>query len=267
MTIFDFDDYRKFVRERIASMPKRGHGQYRKIAQFLSIGSVNVSQVFKGDRHLTLEQAWELSRFFGLAKLESQYFVTLVEKDRAATVSLKKYFEERLEDLRQRAMDLKQRLPQQAQLSDEAKAVFYSSWTYSGIRLLSSIAKFQTPDLIAQYFNLPLNQVNRILEFLVATGLCRENAGKYSIGPSSTHLEASSPLIARHHTNWRLKSVEHLERLQTDELCLSMPCSLSPRAFRVIRKELTDCIERITKIIDEAPCEELACLNVDFFRF
>ena len=267
MNIFDFSDYKKFVHFRLSGMPKRGYGQFRKIAQFLNVNSVNISQIFRGVRHLTVEQACDLGQFFGLSELEVQYFVFLVEKERAGTQQLKKLIETRLSETRQRAQNLKERLPQKMELNEEKRAVFYSKWHYSGIRLLSSIPGFQNPDTIANYFQLPRSDVARILEFLLATGLCKEDKGKYSMGPSSTHLEASSPLISRHHTNWRLKAIEHVEHLSTEELCLSMPCSLSQKALREIRKELVECIDRLTKTIDEAPCEQLACLNIDLFKF
>lgn len=267
MTIFDFSDYKQFVKQRLESMPRKGHGQYRKIAQFLSVNSVTISQIFHGDRDLSVEQACELRDFFGLSALEGQYFVYLVERERAGTQKLKKMISERLEDLCFKSEDLKQRLPQKMELSEEKRAIFYSKWQYSGVRLLSSIPGFQTVDSISQHFKLSRAEAARIIEFLLATGLCQESSGKISMGPSSTHLEATSPLISRHHTNWRLKAIEHLDQLSPQELCLSMPCSLSEKAMRQIRKELVDCIERITKLIDEAPSEQLACLNVDLFSF
>src|ERR1039458_749101 len=125
MNIFDFTNYKIFVNKRIREMPKGGRGQYRKMANFLAVNSVNVSQIFHGERHLTVEQACELVDFFGLSDLESQYFIALIERERAGTQKLKLVIQKRLNEILDRSQDLKQRLKQEKQLSEETKAIFY----------------------------------------------------------------------------------------------------------------------------------------------
>lgn len=267
LSVFEYSRYKEYVLQRLQQMPKRGHGQFRKIAQYLSIGSVNVSQIFRGDRHLTIEQAIELCEFFGLSELESQYFVALVERERAGSHKAKEFLSVRLKELVEKSQDLKSRLKQEGQLDRNSQYVFYSDWFFSAIRLMTSIKGFNTADAIASHLQLPLSKVNRVLEFLVQSGLCVEVKGRYQIGPSSTHLEANSPLISRHHTNWRLKAIERLPVVSKQELCLTMPCTLSDLAFESIRKELVSVIERITDIIDAAPSERLAFMNIDFLKF
>src|SRR3989344_5882150 len=131
MNIFEFDNYKKYINARIESMPKRGRGQYLKMANFLSVNSVIISQVFKGDRELSLEHACELCEFFGFTPLESRYFILLVEYERAGTHKLKKMLNEQLAEIAHKAQDLKHRLTQDAELTDEARATFYSNWYYS----------------------------------------------------------------------------------------------------------------------------------------
>jgi len=267
MTIFDYKNYKEFVNKRIQEMPKGGRGQYRRMANFLSVNSVAISQIFNGDRDLSIEQACELAEFFGLSEIESQYFISLVEKERAGTSKLKVVIQKRLDEILEKSQDLKQRLKQDKQLTEETKAIFYSNWYYSGIRLLSSVEGYGSPDALSAYFNLPLSTVNRVLEFLVQTGLCVVDGDSYKMGPRSTHLEASSPLVTRHHMNWRVKGMEKMGNISADELFLSLPSSLSESAMKEIRKELVKTIERSTEIIDGSGETQLACLNIDFFKF
>src|ERR1700722_2167771 len=119
MTIFKFDNYKEFINKRILLMPNRGRGQYRKMANFLALNSVNVSQIFKGDRHLTLEQACDLSEFFGLSEVEADYLIALVEMERAGSHKLKVKIRKRITDLLERSQDLKQRLRQDVELTEE----------------------------------------------------------------------------------------------------------------------------------------------------
>lgn len=267
MNLFKYENYKTYVKARIRHLDKQGHGQFKRIADHLSIGSVNVSQIFNGDRNFTIEQACEVSEFFGFNKLESKYFVSLVELERAGSFKLKNLIRERLDELRNQSQDLKTKLIPTAELSEESKAIFYSQWFYSGIRLLTSIKEYQSPETIAQYFGLPLAKVGPVIEFLLQTGLCKTNGNNIQMGPSSTHIESTHPLVTRHHSNWRQKAIQNLDHLKKEELCLTLPCSLNAEAFNDIRNELIQTIERITNTIDAAPSDQLACLNIDWFRF
>src|SRR5690606_3431825 len=93
-------------------------------------------------------------------------------------------------------------------LSEEEKAVFYSNWFYTGIWALTSIPGYQSVEAIAGYFDLPKALVNRVIAFLLTTGLCIEENGKLRPGTSYVHLEAESPFIGRHHAIWRQKAIE-----------------------------------------------------------
>ncbi|MGZ3816941.1 MAG: TIGR02147 family protein [Bdellovibrio sp.] len=267
MNLFEFDDYKEYMRSRIRALKGQGRGQQKKIAEHLAIGSVNVSQILHGDRNLTVEQAVEVTEFFGFNQLESKYFISLVEYERAGTKKLQKIIRERINSYREQSQDLKTKFPAVVQLNEESKSMFYSHWYYSGIRLLTSIPGHHTPEQIAQNFNLPLGKVQGVIDFLLRTGLCKLIDGQLSIGPSSTHVESTHPLVSRHHSNWRFKAMEKLDNIKKEELFLTVPCSLDDHAFQKIRQELVNAIEKISKTIDDAPSTRLACLNVDWFGF
>src|SRR5476649_2027297 len=100
MRVFDFIDYKAFLRTRVESMPKHGRGQYQKIASHLNVHSTMISQVFGGDKNLSLEQACSLCEFLGLGDLETEFFVALVSRERAGSKSLKNLIDRRLDQLR-----------------------------------------------------------------------------------------------------------------------------------------------------------------------
>ena len=61
--------------------------------------------------------------------------------------------------------------------------------------------------------------------------------------------------------------VEKMGNVSPEELFLSLSSSLSQSAMKEIRKELVKAIERSTEIIDGSSEDQLACLNIDFFKF
>jgi hypothetical protein len=110
-----------------------------------------------------------------------------------------------------------------------AQALFYSNWTYSAVRIASSIPKHHSPEAIAELLKIERSEVVRIAEFLVSLGLCVRHPKGYDLGPSSTMLSADSPFINNHRRNWRLKGLENLHRIGEQDLFYSGLVSFGKR--------------------------------------
>lgn len=264
---FEYENYKDLVRSLLENMPRRGYGQLRKIAEHLNISAVIVSQVFAGDRHLSEEHALDLCGYFGFSPLETKYFLLLVQMERAGNHRLKKFYANQLKEIREKSKELKSRVPQDMQLDESAKALFYSNWYYSGIRMTSSIEGLNTVDAIAEHLHLPRATVKQVTEFLVSKGLCVEEDGKIRMGPSLTHLEAASPLLPRSLSNWRLRGLQNLETTAEDELFYSAPMSLSVADTAWVREKLVLVIQEILSRVKVSESQKLACLNIDWFDF
>lgn len=264
MKVFEFTDYRQFIRFRVESTPGGGRGQYRRIAEHLDIPTSMVSQVMSGARELNLELASLLAEYFGLTDAEADYLLNLVELERAGNPSLRARLRKRLELARKKGMELSQRIEHERTLSEREKLVFYSQWYYSGIRLLTSIEGRNSLNAIADDLRLPRTLVGQVVEFLLSTGLCIEEKGKIRIGPKSTHVGNDSPMVIRHHMNWRLKSMSQMKEPREHEVIFTGPVTLSLEACHEVKKRLLHLIDDWGKIVDSSKEEKLACLNIDW---
>lgn len=266
MSVYQYEDYRHFLKEWINQKPKNGYGLMSRIAKYLSISSVSVSHIFSGDRNFSEEQAIELAEFLGLTESESDYFLLLVQRARAGSKKLEQKYDRQLGKLRLQAQDLKNRVPAHREMNESAKAQFYSNWYYSAVRLLTSLDDCRDIESISEHLHMSRSRVSEVLDFLTTHGLCIEKNGLYGMGPSRTHIDAKSPLVAAHHRNWRLKATEHFENARDDELFFTGPMTLSEDSLLEIRQELTNLLARITKMIEPSKSEVLACVNFDLFR-
>ena len=262
MTIFDFTDYKDFFRRKIATFPKKGHGLLRKIGQQIGLSSVAVSQIFKGNRDLTLEQGLSISEFFNLTSLERDYFLLMIQRERAGNFKLKDLFSEKMAELRLKAQNLKDRLPKAADIGPEAKMIYYSNWVYSALRVTSLISGSQTIDDFSYRLGLSASEILKYMEFLVEFGICKKEGDRYSTGLGITHLEAQSPLAVSHHKNWRIKGIEKMVADDIDQIFFTLPMSLSNDDIRLIRKKIILLIEDVNKIVRESPSENTACLKI-----
>ncbi len=265
MSIYEFTDYKKYINDRIADMPKRGRGQFKKISELLSVNSVVISQIFKGSRELSLEHANQLAAYFGLNDLEKEYFFVLVQKGRTSNQDLINYFEKQLGKIKSQAEDIKS-LVTNERLSEETQSLFYSNWYYSAVRLLTSIPGLNTTDKLAERLDLPISLVRQVVEFLLIHQLIVEEKGKLKMGPQRTHIDASSPFVNRHHINWRLKGFENMTVLSKDELFYTSPMTLSQSSIKEIKKMLLQLVVQMSEEVKSSKDEKLVCLNIDFFE-
>lgn len=266
MEIYGFIDYKKFVLSLLKEGPKKGRGGLKKMAEHLRVNSVVMSQIFNGDRDLNLEQTYELCEYFGFTELEKKYFVLMVELARAGSHKLQNFFKAQLEEIKSQSQEIKSRVKVDKTLDENSKATFYSNWFYTGISLLTAIDGFQDTETIANHLNLPRATVKKVFDFLIENGINVMEKDEIKPGPRITHLEANSPLVSRHHTNWRLKGFEHMMDVKPDDLFYTGPMVLSESLQKEVRKNLVSLIEKNLKTIEGCPDEVLCCLNIDWFK-
>ena len=267
MILFNCLEYKGFLRSVIETQPNGGHGQMRRIALHLKVHTTLISQIFNGPKHFTMEQACSIASYFGLTDLETDYFLTLVECERAGTTQLKKRLMVRLNEIKIKASNLDTRLSKDTVLSEQVKAQFYSNWQYSGIRLLTSVDGLDSVTAIAERLDLPKEFVAKVLDFLLGSGLVLSEGGRLKMGPSRTHLASDSPFLINHHRSWRLKNLSRAHLLGQDELMYTAPFTVSAEDSQKIRGEIVSLIEKVTDYVVKSPAEEGYCLGIDLCKF
>ncbi|MCB0390737.1 MAG: TIGR02147 family protein [Bdellovibrionales bacterium] len=266
VNLFKYDDYKNYVKERLKTYPRNGHGQLRKISEYLGVNSVQMSHVFNGDRDLNTEQALELTTYFKLSPLETEYFVLLVQIERAGTHKLKTHYKKQLLEKRKEGLSSRQRIQGAKEITEAVKAEYYSSWINSATRLCLLLNHIQEAKSVAKHLNVPLSLIEKTIEFLIEYGFCKVEDGEIKVVDQILYLAPNSPLVAQQHINWRLKGIEKVRSLREDELFFSGQMTLATSDILMIQEELRALIANVTTKIKNSQDEELACLNIDWFR-
>lgn len=265
MTIFNFSDYRSFLKYYIKGLPKSGRGQVNKIASFLGVNSTLVSQVLGARKNFTLEQGQILTEFLGLDSLAADYFLLLLQFEKAGTKKLKDYFKRKITQTLDSSLDIKNRVVVDRALTDQERAIFYSSWLYSAIRLYCSLDDGKTIDEVCERFSIERIKSLEILQFLVNAHLCTNEGGIYKLSSQKTHLEQGSLFLLRHYSNWRIKAIQRSENLGKKELMFTAPFSISFSDFEKIREEFLSIIQKLYATVGETTPQNIACVNIDLF--
>ncbi len=267
MNLFEFEDYKVWVNARIQSLPKSGRGQYKRIAEHLSVNATIVTQVFNGDRELTPEQAVLLADYFALSKIETRFLLLLVNFSRAGSHLYKKNLKEEILEVREQAREIKNRVQQDQVLTDEAKSILYSNWYYLAIWSLTAIPEFQNLEAIIERLKINKKKAREAIEFLKKYALIIESEnGNFKNGPTLVHLESTSSQIPRHHQNWRLQAFRHYENQAATDAFYSAPITLSEKDAVLIRENMLKFISTSVDIIKDSPSEKLYCLCFDWFE-
>lgn len=261
--LFELDDYRGYIDAWVRTKPR---GEFRRISLALDMHTTLISQIVNGKKCFTEEQALKLCGYMGLNNLESDYFLKLVQIERAGTESLKSIYKRHLKEIKSKAKDIVNVVPQARELTEHDKAIYYSSWQYTMVRLLTSIEEFQTVEAISEHLELTISRVQEILSFLTSRGLCQQSKNRFVRTEQNTHVEARSSLSTRHHMNWRAKSLSLLEELRVDDMAFTAPVSISEEDFPKVREVLVRTISDISKIVKESEAEAVAYLGIDWIR-
>lgn len=267
MNIYEYRDYKLFLKDWLKDHPKAGRGQMKKMADHLRVSTTLLSQALQTDKHLSLETSAEICEYIGLGEKESEYFLLLVDYQRAGAFKLKKILERKLDKEQRIASQLQNRITKDRELTDVEKMQFYSSWAYSAIRIISALPNMNDIHSISDYLKIPVARVKEIVDFLIEKNLCQLQDGKLTYGVQQTYIGISSPFVVRHHTNWRLQGLQKMELRRDEDLFYTHTLALSNEAAEKIRLLLPRFIEEILAISRPSESETVRCISIDWFEF
>ncbi|MBL7544431.1 MAG: TIGR02147 family protein [Bdellovibrionaceae bacterium] len=266
MSIFQFTDYRAFLKSHFRQQPGGGRGQMLKLAKVLDVHSTFVSLVFQDKRDFSSEQAILVAQYFNLTASETDYFLNLVQWAKASNRALKNFFHQKIIQAQEASKRLDTRFEHERTLASEERQIFYSSWHYSAIRIYTSTSEDgRSVEEIVEHFKMPRKIVVEALAFLNKCQLIVEKKNRYHVGPQRTFLEKGHPLLKCHHTNWRQKALNQYEEISNDEMMFTSTLSLSRKDFERLREHLATLIKTTSDLMKETQPEDVACLNIDFF--
>lgn len=266
-SIFDFTSYRPYVVAALGGANKRS-GLRSKAALAIGCALPYLSQILRGDADFSVEQAFALAGFLGLDPDERRMLLLLVQKERAGRADLRRHYESEIQALLEKRQSIKNRLHAEKDLGPDDAAVYYGSWLYAALHMLVAIPEFRAREAIAERLKLEPAALDAALAFLESRGLLARRAdGRYQVGPRHLHLAESSPNIRKHHSNWRLKALQSLDRpAGPSEIHYSAAVTLSHRDAADLKERFLSLVQSNMKTIGDSPEETLYCTVIDWFE-
>lgn len=263
--VYEFSDYKAYVEAWIRSSPGGGRGIRTQLAERMRCHLTYVSQVLSGPGHFSLEQGLALNSLFDHGEDESEFFILLLEHARAGTPELQRYFQRKIQKILDQRLILKNRFQDKKTLNATDQAIYYSDWIYCAVHMSVLVSSLRSPRALARYLGTSLAKTRRALEFLETVGLVQKAEGGFQGTETRIHLASDSPLIAKHHSNWRLQAIRSLDRESMSELHYSSVIGISRENLPKVRELLVKAIEQIRAIVRDSKDEEIYCYALDLF--
>lgn len=263
MDTFKYNSYRELIE---AWMCEDGeNGSRVRLAKAAQCSPSWMTRVLNGSVHLTPDQALGISQVMSLNDIEIDYFLRLVDLERASTFQLKRRLQKRIDDLRREGRQLASSIKMESLVPDKNSIKYYSTWLFSAVHVACMVG-IQTTGDIARQFSIAESLVNEILLDLKEWELVEKDGKKWKATSKNFHLRADHPVSRVAHMVWRNRTIQHLFEGYQDGLHYSAIHCLSMNDMEKIRSELKNNILNCRNIIERSPSEKLAVLCVDWYQ-
>lgn len=259
MSIWSFENYKEFL---TAVIQQGKRGLISRLAEAAGCQRSYLSNVLRTHIHLVPDQVFGICRYMGLDPSETDYFLLLLEKDRAATPSYRQHLEGKTRELQKEHEDLAHRLDRKPLQNGADQIRYYSAWYYSAVHILVSISRFQSVVAISRALGLDPELVHEVLQELVAMGLVKRSGSQWSFLSGDIHVPKDSPLVSLHHNNWRQRAVLR-SQAKKEGVHFTMVQAVSKQVAGEIKEKVLKCIEEASAIAGPSESEELIYLGID----
>ncbi len=262
VNLFDFNDYRKFLKHW-ANLER---GNVAILAKVAKCQPSYISRAMSEEVHLTQDHAFALCSYWQFNTMERDFFMALLDHDRAGTLELKNHLKDKILSLKSRHQQLKNQVNREAPPQNQFDTSFHSHWAKLAVHALTDRKSLNTAETIAQKLALDVNFVDTILNELENKQLVlRRSDGSYIYNSVPTHIPRDSPILSLFLQSWRQRAIMNSHILNEDHIYFTNVQTISKNDFQKVRKMLMAVIRDSSAIANNSDPEDLMVLNCDLF--
>lgn len=272
--IFEFSDYKEFLKTQIEEVSKHVPSYKAKLARAIGTPASFLSQVLHSHIQLNLDHGVKLARYLDFNEESTEYLLLLIQLSRATSSELRVYIEKKMKALAYKNNDLSQRFAKPQLDSNSEQVTYYSNWVVASIHMLLTITEYQNSETsvsrVAERLQLPEPIAKGYIDTLEKLGLIEKTMKNrkllWQTTQKSIHLSKDHPLSPINHIQWRQYAFRNPYNIGLSGFHYTAVHSLSRSDMDVIQNIFTKTIEQSRDIVKDSKEEEIACLCFDFFK-
>lgn len=262
-TVFNFSSYKSFMASLLSG--ERNRGQLSRAAEYLNCQRSHLSRVMNAELQLTPDHAYLLTKYWNLTELERNYFLAKVEYERAASLELKSYLQNRIQGLKAEYQKIGQRTKRESLEMNDLPLSYFSSWLKSALHFLTSIPEFQTLEALQGRVGVKRAVLLKYLEELHDLGYIEKQGQRWVYKSGEFHIPKDSPMLQLHHQNWRNRALLDAQDSSGSGVHYTGVQTLSHTDFEKLKELLLGFLSEVSQISGPSRPEECVVLNVDLF--
>lgn len=263
--VFNYLDYRAFLRDFYQSKKERQGLSYRALARLIGIKSPSyLKHVLDGDRNLSPEMAFQFAKGLGLDGDAVEYFATLVEFNQARTVEARLKAHQQLTSFKRHGELFR---------LEAEHAQYHATWYLPAIRELCARADFRDdPKWIANRLRPKVSEadIERGLRTLFELGLLiRKPDGKIGQGEAliSTGPESEAMNVVAYHKTMMTMAMSSIDRFgRKDRDISSLTLCLDAEGLSEIKRRLQRFRRELLELSETAKVpKQVVQINLQLF--
>lgn len=144
---------------------------------------------------------------------------------------------------------------------------YYSSSVYAYVHILTSIPEYQSVDALSKKIFMTIDETFQILSFLESVNLVRREDSRWVYTSVELHVEAKSPLIVNHHSNWRWESLKDAQfQDQENSVHFTGVYSIAHSDFPIFKELILGTIKSFHSQAVASKPEDLVVFCCDYFK-
>lgn len=262
------ESYREIINECLGyRLKRRPRGAIMKLAEAIQCHPTFIAQVLNEKANLSMEQGYAVSLHFQFSRVEQEYFLTLLQRDRAGTQSLKVFFQDQLHRMLEDHRDLRPKRPHPNPQFGIFEAEYFGSWIYQTVHGLTQIPKMQTLAMLINTLNISAEEIKFVLSRLELMGLVKNEKNLWKSTQNSMHLPKDSPFIRTLHSTWKTKILADLQaRTNLEGTHFSGILTITEKDYEKVRDVLVKTLGSIRQVVELSESENLYILSLDCYK-
>ena len=270
MENYNFRDYRLLIKDHYLKLHGKEFGMISKLSKICGCHGPYISRVLKKEADLSLEQANNLCEFFKWSEEYSDFFLLLVQAERAGSIELKARLNRKINriiDSKNRVSKIieEENLAHNAQNEIEFSSIYYQNCLNALVHMASGLEKIKNVDDLTNLLNFSREEISQCLDFLKKYDVVKQKNGDL-FDNRRLHLSKQSPFLISHHRNWRNRADQNLQKNNPNDIHYTSLFSVNKEDYLNIKNMIVAFIDQSRKVIRSSENEtQIVNLNLDYY--
>lgn len=273
MSVFEQLTYKDILKRALLEKKSR-HGAkgftFQKMAEHCRVQKTYLSKVLSRDGHLTSDQLFLACEYLGLNKEETEFTALLYEHERSQIERRKEGLANQIRTTRRAHHKTESHIKGESiTVTSEAMAIYHLDPYLPIVHIFLTVDKFgKNPNEIANALDISKQKLADLIKKLEGLRIIQFKDGRYRSIVDNIHLKPDSPIFPAYRNLMRLKSLQQIEKLGTDQSYnFSVVFSTTPDVKDKIQKEFLELLSKSQKWIGNANETAVYQMNFDLFNW